>query len=889
MPSSGQKPGHAGKSQIEPTGRTRLRAGEQLGPYEVLEFQNRAGTTEVYRGRDVRVDRVVRLKVFGDEAYSHQEARERINLEAKALSLVSHPNLCRMYDFCEKSGHIFFVLEYVEGEALRTRLETAPMAVHERLRIAIQLSEAVEAVHRYGLLLGDLDSSNVVLTKFGVKVMNFATAPSLDYMRQTESPKNGGAAGNSLRHVVAPEVFDGCAADRRSDIFSLGWVLMELLADERVKRLNHVDFTPNSRGTRSLRSRPSLRYLLDMCVVPDPDRRWQSADDIAMQLRWALADQSGLIEASKKEVFKRRLQVVGLILGLSAIAAGSFALQRYAAREESQGPRFRLSLPIAADPRATGGAADSAQFFALSPNGKWIAMNATIGGNAGIWLRGIENDELRMLYAGGMHRPFWSPDSSWVGFDSAQGIRIARVDGTSQPESVGNGLGNATWGKGDTVLLADRQQKGLVQFSREGKGWKPSILRLAVPPDGPVSDPAFMADGNAFLFRLQHSYKEGPVYAARLGTDKSTKLLERAESFALSGNHWLLYLRDGQLYARDFDFRSLKLGASELKVAENVGSFSATTTGCIVYAPALGGKVVEWRVYDRAGHRQVWSVDSDVKPPYFLTDVSASPDGKSLAVAIRNVTGGQDIWVYSAAGGMRQITHGGESNSPVWAPDGKTIAYSTPGLSSLSDLYRVNASGEGEPTLLYRSETNKYPLAWSQDSKSLLFENDILPSNQELEIWALQLDTATVTPVVFGPGNATQARLSPDNRWLLYSFSEHGSNVFVRGFAPGASEPVLVSLSGGEQPSWGVDGKRIYFVSPAGTLMEVDFDSVSGTPRLGQTRVAFPDVTVIHRNVASEDANRYLLLDRDSRVLVEQAPANAPLPRAFTVLVNWLP
>jgi eukaryotic-like serine/threonine-protein kinase len=880
----------AGKPQIEPTGRTtgcRLRAGEQLGPYEVLEFQNRAGAAEMYRALDVRVDRIVRLKVFGEDGSGHKEALERIQLEAKALSLVSHPNLCRMYDFCDTRGYLFFVLEYVEGETLLKRLETAPMSVHDRLRIAIELSAAVQAVHGHGLLLGDLNTSNIVLTKFGAKLINFGPAVSVHRTGQTETAPIAGEAGDAVR-CVAPEVIAGCATDRRSDIFSLGCVLIELLAGEGGKRPERAAFPPDGGATRSIESTASLRYLLDMCVVPDPERRWQSADDIQRQLRWALAEQSGVAQVSKKDNRKRRLEVAGAVLGLLAIAASSrYAVGRYA-RKESKGPRFKLSLPIVVAPGATQGVADGL-FFAVSPDGKRIAMNATIGGKAGIWLESVENDELRMLDAtAGMHRPFWSPDSSWVGFDSGQGIRITKIDGTTQPESVGDGLGTATW-QGDTVLQAGDVPGALLKFSREGGGWKRASVKFAVPSPGAVSQPTFLPDGKAFLFLLRPSDREGALYAGRLGTDKTTKLLDGVASYALSGNHWLLYLRDRHLFARDLDFRSLRLGGTELKVADNIASFSSAPTGPIVCAPAPAGKDVEWNLYDRAGHRDVWSVDSDIEPAYYLADVSASPDGKSLAVVKKKLAGEQDIWVYSSSGGLRQITHGGESSPPVWGPDGKTIAYSAPGLSSFNDLYGVAASGEGEPTLLYRSEKDKYPLAWSQDSKSLLFESDVPPANHQPEIWALQLGTATVTPIVVGRGAATQARVSPDNRWLLYSFGERGSNVYVRGFRPGPSEPYLVSLNGGEQPSWGSDGKRIYYVSPAGTLMEVDFDGASGKPRLGQRRVAFPNVSVIHRNVVSEDANRYVLLDRDARVLVEQGPANAPLPDALTVLVNWLP
>jgi Tol biopolymer transport system component len=842
----------------------------------------------MYRGRDVRVDRIVRLKVFGEDISLHKEALERIHLEAKALSLVSHPHLCRMYDFCEKRGYLFFVLEYVEGEALQARLLRGPFSADDRLSIASELSEAVAAVHGHGLLLGDLNTSNVVLTKFGVKLVNFALPESVHHQGQRETRGSGEEAGDALRYV-APEVLKGCAADPRSDIFSLGSVLLELLASEPMTGPNRRAFLPDRGRTGSVLSHPSLRHLLDMCLLTDPEKRWQSAADVAMQLRWARAEQSGVSEASKKRARKSRLAFAALLLGGLAIAVGSrYAFERRAL-EGSEGPRFKLSLPIAVGPRAAQGVANCAQYFALSPDGKWIAMNATIGGNAGIWLKSVENDELRMLdRASGMHRPFWSPDSSWVGFDSGQGLRIAKVDGTTQPESVGDGLGNATWTKGDTILLAGDEGGTLVKFLREGEGWKRSILKLAVP-SGTISYPTFTPDGNAFLFVLRTPDKGGAVYAARLGTDKTTQLLERVTSYALSGNHWILYSRDRQLFARDFDFRSLRLGASEIKVADNSSSFSSTTTGPIVYAPARTGKDVEWEVYDRAGHRDVWPVDSDVEPPYSLVDVSASPDGKSFAVVKSSLALGHEIWVYSASRGMRQITHGRESSPPVWRPDGKTIAYSAPGPAAFQDLYEVNASGEGEPTLLYRSETDKYPLAWSQDRKSLLFESDIPPVHHKPEIWVLQLGTAIATPVVAGGDAATQARVSPDNRWLLYSSGEHGSNVYVRAFGPGAFEPYLVSLHGGEQPSWGSDGKRIYYVSPTGALMETDFDGASAKPRLGAVRVAFPNVTVIHRNVVGEDANRYVLFDRDSHLLVEQTIANAPLPRALTVLVNWLP
>ena len=347
-----------------------LTPGTRLGVYEVTAQLGEGGMGEVYKGRDTRLDRTVAIKVLHESLSSDPQFRERFDREARAISQLTHPHVCTLYDIGEQAGTAFLVMEFLEGETLADRLsrggsEKPAVPVDEALQLAIQMADALATAHRKGITHRDFKPGNVMLTKSGVKLLDFGLAKTSEAALGTSSrsvlpttlPQAMTTPGTILGtfQYMAPEQLEGKEADTRTDIFAFGAVVYEMATGRRA-------FAGSSQAsliTAIMSSQPpplkallpiappALERIVCKCLEKDPERRWQTARDLADELRWISTTSDAL--AGIDNVGTRRAGApwgwaVATIFALAAVALGYLLMKRPAATPP-EAARFTLTLP----------------------------------------------------------------------------------------------------------------------------------------------------------------------------------------------------------------------------------------------------------------------------------------------------------------------------------------------------------------------------------------------------------------------------------------------------------------------------------------------------------------------------------------------------------------
>jgi eukaryotic-like serine/threonine-protein kinase len=840
-----------------------LSAGDKLGPYEIVSRLGNGGMGEVWKARDPRLGREVAIKV------SAQQFTDRFEREARAVAALNHPHICHLYDV----GPDYLVMELVEGAPLGGPIPTA-----EALKYADQILDALDAAHRRGIVHRDLKPGNILLSKQGIKLLDFGLAQMradpdgsiVETMTQT-----GAVMGTP--GYMAPEQWEGKQADTRTDIYSFGCVLYEMLTGKR------------SGPDRAAVAAP-FEDILRICLEKDPDERRQSARELKHALRWA-----GDLEPERSTAASLRSR-----FGMAGwIAAGVFAVGavwaglHYRKPPAATAVAFRFQIPFTGAP-ATGGA------FALSPDGHQLAFTAVCpDGIRRLWIRALDSLEVRPLSGadvGQQANPllFWSPDSRFIAFDA--GRRLKKIDissGVAQTicELPGLEVGGS-WNKDGVIILGnDSPRGGLLRVSAAGGTASPLTKVDPSRNERVHALPSFLPDGRHFLYyRNSVTPENAGTYIGSLDADPgkqdSRQLLAAVSAqyapSADSSPGQLLFLRDGILLSQSFDATRLQLSGEPLPVAERVGSilayglFSTSTNGILVYRTRAQDFQITW--LDRQGNAvsRVWG-------PGAYDSLAVSPDGTRAVVSRSNDFQGitaSNLWLLDLARGTnkRFTSSVGRNDHPVWSPDGTRIVFVSSregGATSNQNLYQKLASGTEDETVLFRSGEAKVPTSWSRDGRFLLYT--VADPKTKNDIWVLSMDGDHRRTRLLGTEfSESQAQFSPDSRWIAYTSDASGRNeVYVRGF-PEAGEDFVVSRGGGRSPRWRGDGKELDYISLDGKVMAVELAAgrtfQPGTPKpLFQASGTLPEWDV------TADGKRFLFA-------VPAQPTQAP----FTVVTNWM-
>jgi len=836
-----------------------LRPSERIGPYEILGEVGAGGMGQVYRARDTRLNRVVAIKVLLPDIDPGFEQSRRFEREAQAIAALNHPHICAVHDVGNENGTPYLVMEYLEGETLAARLSRGPLPLSQALRCAAEISDALDKAHLAGVVHRDVKPSNIVFTPGGAKLLDFGIAKrmavagieSSDTFTTSSHLTQHGAVVGTLQYM-APEQVRGEEADARTDIFAFGAVLYEMVSGVKAFKAQTptdlmvaiLEHEPPRMTTLQRHVPAALERIVRVCLEKDPSDRWQSARDVTLQLR----DVAAAPVIPEARAVSTRPWWILPALGLVGLVLLTAAASIYRPRP-AEPPDLEFTI---APPQNSLSRMQLDPFTTVSPDGRQVAYTVrTENRPTQLWVQSLNSPDPRMLPGtDGGYIPFWSPDSTQVGFFTTDGElkAVTLADGSIRLLcKVADPLGG-TWNRDGTVLFSTAATSiytdtsvptsGLHRISQTGG--TPTLVKTAYKSGTdsrrPISRtygaregwPRFLPDGRHFLFLDRGTMT---IQIGTLESSETTSLLP-SDSQAIYARGHLLFVREGTLMAQQFDVEKLELRGEAFRVAENV-RFDAVLGGA-VFSASDGGALAYSQGSALGSTRQTW-LDGAGRPSADLPSVMLSPQGgirlspDDDRIAQARLLPGQlsDIWVVGLARGQgRPVTLGpAAETNPVWSPNGVHLVYAS-NENGVFDLYKIAASGSGAPEVVYKSAYDKFPLDWSMDGRFIAF----MERNPKTRADILVLDLKQKgDPLSAASTEATedQARFSYDGKWLAYRSNESGrTEIYVKPMAGG--DPIQVSSDGGRVPFWRHDSQRLFFVSMNNSLMAVDLGTDKG-------------------------------------------------------------
>ena len=878
-----------------------LSAGTRLGPYEILGLLGKGGMGEVYAGNDTRLGRAVAIKL------SAREFNDRFEREARAISALNHPNICTLYDV----GPNYLVMELVEGESLATVIGRGPLPLDQALRYAVQIVDALAAAHAKGVVHRDLKPGNIMITKNGVKVLDFGLAKfshprmsgdSTDTLETFTEPITRAGAILGTLYYMSPEQVEGKDTDERSDIFSFGAVLYEMITGQRPFSGDTqasvlaalLKDQPPSMSQRQPAAPRGLERLVRKCLEKKPEDRWHSARDLkpALELIDLDAPPSSAstasvpipVQAPRKRWLWPVVSVLALVL-IAALAGAAWMWLKPSA--PTRATRFQVTLPDNVN---------FSEYVTVSPDGHKLVFNAT-GAQSGLWIHDLDTLEWRKLPGTeGAVSPSWSIDSRFLAYGVSNSLKKIEVAG-GPPQTLctsAQPVGTSSWNQDNVIVFGPYRSTGPLRRVSSSGGVPTELTAL----DNKVRYnyvPTFLPDGKHFLYLVDGDPEVRGIRAGSIDLKPAEQSQERilAVNFGVQyvdGN--LLFMRDGTLMTQPFDAGKLQMRGEPVPVAEHVGTigaigiFSVSKAGVLAYragGTSAAGLQATW--FDREGKPAgTFGAPGPDRWPRL------SPDATHAAVRDADTGGNGDIWLHDFARSVRTRLTFRQSpgSAPVWSPDGARVIFSAG--TGEDTLFVKSASGAGEEKeLLKKPGESKYPTSWSHDGKFLLYYTTNTP-NTGSDIWVLPLEGDPKPTVLL----ATQFSegypvFSPDGRWIAYVSSESGRiEVYVRPFlASGPNGPSLgegkwqVSKDGAvaSLPHWSRDGKELLFIGPGNAMMAVDVNGSGPAFQMGAPQQLFVAPPRSGWDVTA-DGKRFLMA-------VEPGQAQTTTQTPITVVLNW--
>ena len=880
-----------------------LSPGTRLGPYEIVAPIGAGGMGEVYRARDTRLERTVAVKVLPSHLSASPESRQRFEREARTISQLSHPHICALYDVGREGETEYLVMEYLEGETLSDRLNRGHLPTDQVLRYGVEIADALDKAHRQGIVHRDLKPGNVMLTKSGVKLLDFGLAKVVAQaagsgVSQTALPTRANLTqeGTILGtfQYMAPEQLEGREADARTDVFALGAVLYEMATrkkafsgESQASLISSIMASePPPVSAVAPMAPPALDRIVRRCLVKDPDGRWQSARDVALELdeiARSPVSATGLVipaaRSARRSDFVAWIVAAGLLL---ALVASLFGPWRRAPSAAAVVP-VRFTVPPPRDTAFQG-------MLALSPDGRRLAFVATTAdGRDVLWTRALDALEARPLEGtDGANYPFWSPDSRSIAFFAAGKLKkIDASGGSAQTLCNATAPRGGAWGSAGTIIFA-ANAGGQVERVAEAGGQSAPLPHLTSKSGDLFRWPTFLPDGKRFLYyRLAGDTGRAGLFVASLDTADTSRLAPSDSGAAYVSTGHLLYRVGDRLMSQGFDARRLQVSGEPVPFVEDVWwdgistlatAFTASSDGIVAYQTGgLSSTRLLW--YDRSG-KELGSVG----PPGAYLEPALSPDGRWLAVGRTEPNSrGPAVWTVDLERGSSSKFFGSAAYvaaaTPLWSPDGRRLVCAA---FPSGEVYFRDVRTDEPEKVLYKAAAFTPLDDWSRDSRFLFYEAIDWPTFR-FDVGVRDLEKRSDRLVLSASFNESGARLSPDGRWLAYQTDESGTwEVYVRSF-PESSLRRQVSASGGSQPRWRGDGRELFYVSDDRKIMSVDVRPgaglETGAPRpLFQTRI-LPVVEARNHYDVSADGQRFLVNSR--------RPEDAALP--INVVVGWAP
>jgi Tol biopolymer transport system component/tRNA A-37 threonylcarbamoyl transferase component Bud32 len=794
-----------------------LSSGTHLGPYEILAQLGAGGMGEVYKARDTRLDRTVAIKV------SKQEFTQRFEREARTIAALNHIHICQLYDV----GPNYLVMELIDGQPLK-----GPLPLEKALEYAGQILDALDAAHGKGITHRDLKPANIVVTRQGVKLLDFGLAKSAGTgLKETDATVTSALTSEGqilgTLQYMSPEQLQGHEADARSDIFAFGCVLYEMLTGKRAFDgasaasviAAIIDHEPPSIGSVAP---AGLDRIVRRSLKKDPEQRWQSARDLKLALE--LVTEAGIEEPHPK-LSPRSQSWPWIAAGAGIILAAvmSWAPWRHAGAVAAP-THFQISAPPGTQfiLGAGGGSA-------ISPDGRAVAFVA--GGAPRLWIRRFDSVTAHELPGTeGAHFPFWSPDSQSLGFFA--GGKLKRVDVSGEAVVIladaPSGRGG-TWNRDGTILFAPFNFGVLRRVSMNGGVPVPVTSLDTSTQETGHRFPHFLPDGKRFICSSTNSQPNlNRIFLGSLDHPAEKTWLVTTTSGAdfipAHGDRsaQLLWFRQGTLIVSPFDVDGKKLTGELSSISKapattgfiGYAGFSASSDGTILFSSGSELNRLAW--FTRDGKRL-----DNVGQGGSYVGIRMSPDATRVGVQVVDSSGGRDAYTIDLGRGIQtRVTSGNVALITVWSPDSRRIAYAP--LNGRS-IYERNSSGAGPEDTIYTSQEIVYVNDWSPDSRNLLIE-ELASGHGELRMLSRVHGSSggeKPIPYLKSSANLINGQFSPDGKFVAYTSDESGqSEIYVQTF-PASEQKWQISPSGGNFARWRRDGKEMVYLALDNRLMSV--------------------------------------------------------------------
>jgi Tol biopolymer transport system component len=790
-------------------------------------------------------------------------------------------------------------MEYLEGETLSDRLLKGPLPFEQVLRYGIEIADALDKAHRQGIVHRDLKPGNVMLTKSGVKLLDFGLAKAIAPVGRssgssltalpTQAGSNLTQEGTILGtfQYMAPEQLEGKEADARTDIFAFGCVLYEMATGQKAFSgksqasliSSIMGSQPPAISTISPMTPPAFDRVVRTCLAKDADDRWQTAHDVMLELKWVAEGGSaaGLPApvVAKRKNRERLAWGVAALLGVLAAAAGYGFLRRapkppVAVRASILPPAGTIYDPIDGP-------------VALSPDGRRLAFLAKdVDGDGSLWVRSLDSLEAQKLEGTtDAYDPFWSPDGRFVGYGLNGGLfKFEPPAGPAQRiADMADGRG-ATWNRDNVILFEKTGASPVFRVSAWG-GAVEQVTRLdASRGETGHWRPQFLPDGRHFLYLVRaQSPQNSGIYVGSLDSRETKRVSDVDATAAFASPGYLLFIREKVLMAQPFDPKALRTTGEPVVVGRDVqyvetwgsAAFASSDSGLLAYQGASpAARQLAW--FDRSG-KKLPTLGTDGE---YAEDPRLSPDGSRVAVKrVDPTTRSADIWIFEVARGIgsRFTFDAARESSPVWSADGNRLFFSW-NKEGIGNIYEKSVTGAGSEKLLVKSDLWKEPLDASPDGHWLVY--GVGDPKTRGDIWLLSLSGGLkASPLIASPFDENQARFSPDGRWLAYESDETGrAEVFVQPF-PLTGQKWQISTAGGRSPRWMSGGRELMYLEPPEMRKVVQ---ISTEPSF---QASVPkDLFATPRAQGSDAA-------RDGQRFLFNLPAAQTAPSPMTIVLNW--
>jgi serine/threonine protein kinase len=875
--------------------------GQTLSHFKITAKLGEGGMGEVYRAEDTKLDREVAIKVLPEALTADSERLARFEREAKVLASLNHPNIAGIHQIEEADGRQVLVMELVEGEDLAERMGRGPIPLEDAVEIATQVAEGLHAAHERGVVHRDLKPANIKIAPDGqAKILDFGLAKAQEAAEEaspdiTRSPtltaqmtQAGVILGTAA--YMGPEQARGQEADARSDIWSLGVVLWEMLTGRRLFAESTVSDTLAAvlRAAIDLDELPdeaptSLTRILGRCLERDPKQRYHSAADLRLDLGDALTVHD---VSSATEPASEPSRLPWVVAGL-AVAGAVLTIALTTRSDDS------ASVSEARNPIVTSLLAPEEVSFAPEADGLVLSLDGTqlafvgieANGDDALWVRSMARGGVRRLPGTeGAYSPFWSPEGRRLAFGQDGELKTIEIEtGLVEVLAPLNFEAGGSWNaNGDIVFTGPDTSIATIKQTGEG-------LRLVTELQPSGSDyfrPFFLPDGHHFLFHERRYGSDQQIGLIRIGSldgTPSTPLFEAYSMATYVEPGYILWWHQGNLRAQRFDPESREMLGEPFSLVsdilwdprEAVAGYTTSNDGLLIYR--AGGRV--------AGNQLTWigrdgEPQGTLGPTGSLYSQDLSPDGRKLAVDISGDSNQGDIWVFDVESGTGTpvVTWPEDESYPVFSRDGKTLLFFSTRGGSHERIFRMDMeSGSGPALVAEEPGAALVPRVWSADGGTAVITGGV---DTDTDILMLDLASGDRQPVVLDEFDTQNPSLSPDERWMVYDSDETGRREVYLASFPDHRGRTRVSIDGGFAPLWSPDGQEIFFASlRSDRIYSEPLTWVDGTPRPGRPVELFQVDMKIHHNRQYDTADGQRFLVNVNLRSGERTP--------LTLLQNW--